>query len=271
MPRLVEMLATSSFVLCAGYCAAQQPNLSEPAPAPSPPAAAAQAEVRSRTEAPAASAQIQGRANADVQTPEPPPVGQNPVENAESRQRSIGAEINNEIQSDAGSSSGRAALGVTFSDGMTIGRISPNSPAAMLGLQAGDQIVRLNGEDFSDVQLFSDAIAQSTLDQDAEIVFLRNGQEHTVNGRLAAWDSVFTATGYAQPHTTMRFADPGHGQGGYVEGNAAVCCEAQPVYVDPCACDSGYFSGGYAGWHDDDFRYSRRAYRRGWGWGGWGW
>jgi hypothetical protein len=255
MPRLAYTLVTASFALCAGYSAAQQPNLAQPPE----PATSAQAQAKARVDAPAASAEVRQRGNAAVQAPAPP----NEVQN-DNIDRSVGAQVNNEIQAEANPNAGRAALGVTFSNGMTVGRISPNSPAAMLGLQPGDQIIRLNGEDFSDANLFVNAISQSPLDQDAEIIFLRNGQEHTVNGRLAPWESVFAGTGYAQPHTTMRYADPGVVQGGYVDGSTAVCC-------DPCAGDSGSY-GGYGGWQDDDYRYSRRAYRRAWGWGwGWGW
>jgi hypothetical protein len=88
----------------------------------------------------------------------------------------------------------RPALGVIFrteGDALVIGRVYPNSPAFRMGLRPGDRIIRFNGEAFDDTRLFITAAGLMSLDEDAEIVYLRDGQEFTQSGRLAPWTEVF--------------------------------------------------------------------------------
>jgi hypothetical protein len=88
----------------------------------------------------------------------------------------------------------RPALGVSFrsqGEALVISRVYPNSPAARMGLRAGDRIVGFNGQDFDDTQIFVDAAGQASLDDDAEIIYLRDGQTMTGNVRFAPWAQVF--------------------------------------------------------------------------------
>jgi S1-C subfamily serine protease len=88
----------------------------------------------------------------------------------------------------------RPALGVTFytrGDAMVISRVYPNSPAARMGLMPGDRIVSLNGVEFDDTDLFITAAGEVVLDEDAEIIYLRDGQRYTGTVRFMPWNSVY--------------------------------------------------------------------------------
>lgn len=88
----------------------------------------------------------------------------------------------------------KPALGVSFrnqGDALVISRVFPNSPAARMGLRPGDRIVSLNGTQFDSNDAFVDAAGQVVLDEDADIVYLRDGQ--TLNGtvRFMPWSTVY--------------------------------------------------------------------------------
>ncbi len=106
-----------------------------------------------------------------------------------------------------GDAANRAALGVRFEadgqDDLTIGRVVPGSPAARIGLRAGDRIVSVNGQTYDGTDAFVDAAGRFSLDEDAEIVFLRNGVEQTASVRFAPWGTIY-GDGAARTHTTLR-------------------------------------------------------------------
>ncbi|MBX3443934.1 MAG: PDZ domain-containing protein [Planctomyces sp.] len=175
---------------------------------------------------------------------------------------------------------GRQGLGVWFGQGMTVSRVVPNGPAARIGLQPGDQLVSINGQQFADVNLMVTEFGRIPRDQDIEVVFIRDGQEHVESTRLAGWDELYPnymAAGSgqygAQPYMAMRPVGPdgGYIEGGFVEGApccapVATCCEAQPFvgggYGHQVAFAHGY-GGGFDPCCDDGWdRASRRAQRR---------
>jgi membrane-associated protease RseP (regulator of RpoE activity) len=174
---------------------------------------------------------------------------------------------------------GRAALGVSLSDDLRVTHISPGSPAARMGLQAGDEILSLNGQTFDSIDAFVDAVGATPQGQQIQIEFDRNGQRMTQSGPLAAWDTVHysgTNTG-PQTHSAMRYSGGAIVQGMPADGQFAgqfagdACC-------DPCAgfggsgyWDGGWSAGGYAysdgyGWDGYGRRHARRAARRGYYW-----
>jgi membrane-associated protease RseP (regulator of RpoE activity) len=169
--------------------------------------------------------------------------------------------------------SGRAALGVSLGDRLMITRVTPNSPAARMGLRTGDRIISVNGEEFHEIDPFITAVGGLAIDQDARIVYLRNGQTFTTTGPLVAWDAVYAAPGFSGQRTY------GYGPGDVIAGesyspavpaDAGVCCAEAPV--DPCCgdgyfVDGGFFGGGWFGPSRFDGRYDgggRRAPRRYW-------
>ena len=90
--------------------------------------------------------------------------------------------------------SSKPALGVTFrnsGDALVISRVYPNSPAARMGLRSGDRIVSMNGTKFDRTDAFVTAAGKWNLDDDAEIIYFRGGQEHTGNVRFMPWTTVF--------------------------------------------------------------------------------
>jgi len=164
----------------------------------------------------------------------------------------------------------RAALGVSFGNGLIVDRVALNGPAMQLGLQPGDRIVSLNGEEFLEVDPFIAAVTSTPMDRDVDIVFERNGQRFDRRVRLVPWNSI--RWGQPQAHLTMR---------PYSDGSAPIAPQ-ESASTDPpavsdvqvCCCDPQPFgSGGYVGtWtygFDDGYRYGRgwrRPYRSGWAW-----
>lgn len=173
---------------------------------------------------------------------------------------------------------GRAALGVTLSDDLTVTHVEPGSPAERMGLRPGDEVLSLNGQSFDSAQAFIDAIGSTPQGQDIQLEVDRDGQTMTQRGQLAAWDRIHYSGSHmagrgVQQHSAMRYSQDGSvAQGAPVDGSFAgnfACC-------DPCAgygggFDSGYGYGhggyGYGGWDGGwNHRAARRAARRGYYW-----
>jgi hypothetical protein len=166
-------------------------------PAPAPDAsvdANADADVNARPNADArVNAGVRGGAKADANT-DTNARGRARTQNGRTEIRG-GAGVRSQAGTDARVDlSRRPALGVTFrtqGDALVISRVFPNSPAARMGLRPGDRIVRFNGQDYSDTQLFIDAAGQASLDDDAEIVYFRDGQNMTGSVRFMPWSQVY--------------------------------------------------------------------------------
>lgn len=91
------------------------------------------------------------------------------------------------------SADARPALGVSFgqSDDLRIQAVAPNSPAARLGLRPGDRIVSLNGREFDRTDAFIEAVREMPIDEELDIVYLRDGERYEETVHLAAWNSVY--------------------------------------------------------------------------------
>lgn len=227
MPRLIRQSLCFAALLATGLAFAQEaPEPAAEPPAPGAQAADVEAEVRaeSRTSSPEAARPQTHRDDATINDP-PSDVS-----------RTVQNELNR--SDSARSANQRAALGVTFGEGMVIRQVLPNSPAARFGLRSGDEIITLNGQDYDEANRFADAVRIADMNQDAEIVYLRDGEQHTATGRLGAWNTVYTDMPYSGQRTAMRYPRTAD-QGGYVEGGSA-CCGQQT---------GGYASGGYTHSH----------------------
>lgn len=220
---------------------------------PAPPRASGRADVEA--DANAADAKANADANADARA--------NPNVDARS-----GAEFDSNSprsRTEAGqrstvrNSANRAALGVRFhagtGDNLTIGEVLPGSPAARIGLRPGDRIVSVNGQTYQDMNAFVDAAGALSLDEDAEIVYLRDGVEQTATARLAPWNSIYGGTA-ARTHTTLR---PSFDNGAPLPAGVQAQGQVQPGYVMPHYGQYGtfpqqpFYRFGYRGWDDDCF------------------
>ena len=78
-----------------------------------------------------------------------------------------------------------AKFGLTSVRGVAVEKVSENSPAAAAGLQAGDVIVRFNGEEISSARKLTRLIGEVDPDHQARVTVLRNGSEQELTATLA--------------------------------------------------------------------------------------
>lgn len=263
MLKLFPKSVAASALIGGGLLLAQAPELPAP-PSPAP------AQAKAPPPAPAADGNAptpaEDRPPAPPETPEPgrastPPEDHQTFDEPPMDDAAAQAETQQ-----------RAALGVSLdesAEGVVVRDVSPNSPAARAGLQPGDRILRVDGQDFDQIEAFSDEIAMMPTDREIEIIVLRGDQERPLNARLDLWDNVhFADTAVSRPYSAMRpvYDDQPIVEGGSYEAATNACCEpviAAPA-VDHCCdpCVGGFAYGD--GWDG----YSRRAARRTarWGW-----
>ena len=69
--------------------------------------------------------------------------------------------------------------------GVAIEKVSENSPAAQAGLQTGDVIIRINGEEVTSARKLTRLISEIASDHQAEVIVLRNGSEKKLIATIA--------------------------------------------------------------------------------------
>jgi serine protease Do len=77
-----------------------------------------------------------------------------------------------------------ARFGLSGVRGVAIEKVIEGSPAAAAGLQAGDVIVRVNGDEVTSVRKLTRLLSEIAPDHSAKIVFLRSGNERDVTATL---------------------------------------------------------------------------------------
>ena len=69
--------------------------------------------------------------------------------------------------------------------GVAVDKVMDNSPAAAAGLQAGDVIIRFNGEEVTSARKLTRLISEVDPDHQAKVTVLRNGREQEITATLA--------------------------------------------------------------------------------------
>jgi Do/DeqQ family serine protease len=77
------------------------------------------------------------------------------------------------------------AFDIDRTAGALIAQITPNSPAASAGLQAGDVIVRINGEPVADANAMANIIGLRQIGEEISITYLRDGETTRVRATIA--------------------------------------------------------------------------------------
>ena len=91
----------------------------------------------------------------------------------------------------AGTPTYRVVMGLTpaYGDdgrpGMGVDAVSPEGPAEMAGMRAGDRIIRINGKPVANVYDYMAATRNNKSGDSVEVVVLREGAEHTLRVTLA--------------------------------------------------------------------------------------
>ncbi len=78
------------------------------------------------------------------------------------------------------------ALGLSNIQGALVAEVSPNSPAADAGLQAGDVILKVNGEEITSAGNLRRAIAVMKPGQTVRLDINRNGKEISINATIGS-------------------------------------------------------------------------------------
>ncbi len=84
-------------------------------------------------------------------------------------------------------------LGLKSAAGALVDQTEPNTPAAQTGMQSGDVITKLNGEPVKDAGDLTRRVAALQPGDKADVTFVRNGEEKTVNVTLAGQKAEQTA------------------------------------------------------------------------------
>lgn len=77
-----------------------------------------------------------------------------------------------------------ARFGLREVRGVVVEKVVENSPAAQAGLQAGDVIIKFDGEEVKSVRKLSRLISEVAPDQRVEITILRGGDEREINATM---------------------------------------------------------------------------------------
>jgi serine protease Do len=76
------------------------------------------------------------------------------------------------------------ALGMLEPRGVLVSNVQPDTPAARAGLQAGDVILSFAGRPVTTARQLSLTVAETPVGQEAEVRFVREGRERTVQARI---------------------------------------------------------------------------------------
>ena len=78
-----------------------------------------------------------------------------------------------------------AKYGLTGVRGVAVEKVSDNSPAAAAGIQAGDVIVRFDGEDVTGVRKLTRLVSEVDPDHQVRVTISRNGREQEITATVA--------------------------------------------------------------------------------------
>jgi len=76
-------------------------------------------------------------------------------------------------------------LGLRDVRGVVVDKVANNSPAAAAGIQAGDVITKINGEEITSARKLTRLIGEIDPDHQAKVTVLRNGSERELTATLA--------------------------------------------------------------------------------------
>lgn len=77
------------------------------------------------------------------------------------------------------------AFDIERNDGALIAQVTPNSPAAEAGLEAGDIVTAVNGTAIADANAMANAIGLLKIGDEVDITFVRNGESQTATATVA--------------------------------------------------------------------------------------
>ena len=145
--------------------------------------------------------------------------------------------------------SSQSALGVRLSRGpvlQVIGVVT-GSPADRVGIETGDRIISMDGNQFASTTAFQGAVGNAGVNQNVELVLDRHGKIIVVHPQLDSWDTVFGTSG-----TTVTALRPD-----LATGATQTTPSSQPSGCG-CGCGCGYPSywTGYGGYGYGGYGYS---------------
>lgn len=76
------------------------------------------------------------------------------------------------------------ALGIKDAKGVLVSNVQPDTPAARAGLEPGDVILSFAGKEVTTARQLSRIVAETPVGREAEVRFVREGRERTVQARI---------------------------------------------------------------------------------------
>ena len=80
------------------------------------------------------------------------------------------------------------SLGVAENTGALVAGVTPDSPAAKAGLEAGDVILKFDGKDVTTMRGLPKLVAQTPIGKSVELEVLRQGQKKTLTAAVGLLD-----------------------------------------------------------------------------------
>lgn len=77
------------------------------------------------------------------------------------------------------------AFDIDRNNGALIAQVTPNSPAAQAGLEAGDIVTSVNGKTVNDASAMANAIGLLKIGDEVDIAYVRDGQKQTTTATVA--------------------------------------------------------------------------------------
>jgi len=94
------------------------------------------------------------------------------------------------------------ALGIKPARGILIAGVDEKGPAKAAGIEAGDVILKFDGKDIKEVRDLTRQVADTAIDKEVDVVFIRKGKEETKKvkiGRLEDGEKAAAAAAAAKP------------------------------------------------------------------------
>jgi len=100
------------------------------------------------------------------------------------------------------------SLGLPGAGGALVASVTPKGPAASVGIQAGDVILRFDGKDINEMRRLPRVVAETAVDKNVVVDVWRKGKAFTLNAKVGELEAAEEAGLLAQANGTANVGKP---------------------------------------------------------------